>query len=175
MYKCKLLCQQWPFVLGMDSVFPPSSLTAFQSFYIDTPSGCFVIFCPQETKEEKSSYTCPLCEKICTTQHQLTMHIRQVCRVPALDFLLKSVWFAKVHFAVVKNNSMCKPMKCFHYNFIQLFCFYFSLPLHFLEKAHPTNPTPRWVNFLTSLPSIPPPTQWLKQGCMSCSAQLKVS
>uniref|UniRef100_A0A8D0GTR5 Ras-responsive element-binding protein 1 n=1 Tax=Sphenodon punctatus TaxID=8508 RepID=A0A8D0GTR5_SPHPU len=31
----------------------------------------------QETKEEKSSYTCPLCDKICTTQHQLTMHIRQ--------------------------------------------------------------------------------------------------
>ncbi|XP_028712377.1 ras-responsive element-binding protein 1 isoform X2 [Peromyscus leucopus] len=31
----------------------------------------------QETKEEKSSYSCPLCEKICTTQHQLTMHIRQ--------------------------------------------------------------------------------------------------
>ncbi|NXI46779.1 RREB1 protein, partial [Galbula dea] len=31
----------------------------------------------QESKEEKSSYTCPLCEKICTTQHQLTMHIRQ--------------------------------------------------------------------------------------------------
>ncbi|XP_076999637.1 ras-responsive element-binding protein 1 isoform X2 [Tamandua tetradactyla] len=31
----------------------------------------------QETKEEKSSYNCPLCEKICTTQHQLTMHIRQ--------------------------------------------------------------------------------------------------
>ncbi|XP_054840665.1 ras-responsive element-binding protein 1 isoform X2 [Eublepharis macularius] len=31
----------------------------------------------QETKDEKSSYTCPLCEKICTTQHQLTMHIRQ--------------------------------------------------------------------------------------------------
>ncbi|XP_029098526.1 ras-responsive element-binding protein 1 isoform X3 [Monodon monoceros] len=30
-----------------------------------------------ETKEEKSSYNCPLCEKICTTQHQLTMHIRQ--------------------------------------------------------------------------------------------------
>lgn len=28
-------------------------------------------------KEEKSSYNCPLCEKICTTQHQLTMHIRQ--------------------------------------------------------------------------------------------------
>ncbi|XP_053915713.1 ras-responsive element-binding protein 1 isoform X1 [Cuculus canorus] len=31
----------------------------------------------QEIKEERSSYTCPLCEKICTTQHQLTMHIRQ--------------------------------------------------------------------------------------------------
>ncbi|XP_006864169.1 PREDICTED: ras-responsive element-binding protein 1 isoform X2 [Chrysochloris asiatica] len=31
----------------------------------------------QETKEEKSSYNCPLCEKICATQHQLTMHIRQ--------------------------------------------------------------------------------------------------
>ncbi|XP_062952674.1 ras-responsive element-binding protein 1 isoform X2 [Cynocephalus volans] len=31
----------------------------------------------QETKEERSSYNCPLCEKICTTQHQLTMHIRQ--------------------------------------------------------------------------------------------------
>ncbi|ERE78548.1 ras-responsive element-binding protein 1 isoform X2 [Cricetulus griseus] len=31
----------------------------------------------QETKEEKSSYNCPLCEKLCTTQHQLTMHIRQ--------------------------------------------------------------------------------------------------
>ncbi|XP_013377269.1 PREDICTED: ras-responsive element-binding protein 1 isoform X1 [Chinchilla lanigera] len=30
-----------------------------------------------EMKEEKSSYNCPLCEKICTTQHQLTMHIRQ--------------------------------------------------------------------------------------------------
>lgn len=38
---------------------------------------CIVSF--QETKEEKSSYNCPLCEKICTTQHQLTMHIRQVC------------------------------------------------------------------------------------------------
>ncbi|CAH6802332.1 Rreb1 [Phodopus roborovskii] len=32
----------------------------------------------QETKEEKSSYNCPLCEKICNTQHQLTMHIRQI-------------------------------------------------------------------------------------------------
>ncbi|XP_036854225.2 ras-responsive element-binding protein 1 isoform X4 [Manis javanica] len=31
----------------------------------------------EETKEEKSSYNCPLCEKVCTTQHQLTMHIRQ--------------------------------------------------------------------------------------------------
>ncbi|XP_034366024.1 ras-responsive element-binding protein 1 isoform X2 [Arvicanthis niloticus] len=32
----------------------------------------------QETKEEKkSSYNCPLCDNICTTQHQLTMHIRQ--------------------------------------------------------------------------------------------------
>ncbi|XP_055964471.1 LOW QUALITY PROTEIN: ras-responsive element-binding protein 1 [Sorex fumeus] len=31
----------------------------------------------QETKEEKSSYSCPLCEKLCSTQHQLTMHIRQ--------------------------------------------------------------------------------------------------
>uniref|UniRef100_A0A8C3WF26 Ras-responsive element-binding protein 1 n=1 Tax=Catagonus wagneri TaxID=51154 RepID=A0A8C3WF26_9CETA len=31
----------------------------------------------QETKDERSSYNCPLCEKICTTQHQLTMHIRQ--------------------------------------------------------------------------------------------------
>ncbi|XP_054554205.1 ras-responsive element-binding protein 1 isoform X2 [Talpa occidentalis] len=31
----------------------------------------------QETKEEKSSYSCPLCEKLCPTQHQLTMHIRQ--------------------------------------------------------------------------------------------------
>uniref|UniRef100_A0A8C6E5R5 Ras-responsive element-binding protein 1 n=1 Tax=Moschus moschiferus TaxID=68415 RepID=A0A8C6E5R5_MOSMO len=31
----------------------------------------------QETKEEKSSYSCPLCEKVCATQHQLTMHIRQ--------------------------------------------------------------------------------------------------
>ncbi|XP_072854693.2 ras-responsive element-binding protein 1 isoform X2 [Pogona vitticeps] len=31
----------------------------------------------QETKDDKSSYTCPLCEKVCTTQHHLTMHIRQ--------------------------------------------------------------------------------------------------
>ncbi|XP_064409465.1 ras-responsive element-binding protein 1 isoform X2 [Latimeria chalumnae] len=31
----------------------------------------------QEAKEEKSSYICPLCEKVCSTQHQLTMHIRQ--------------------------------------------------------------------------------------------------
>ncbi|XP_072008635.1 ras-responsive element-binding protein 1 isoform X2 [Engystomops pustulosus] len=31
----------------------------------------------QESKEEKSSYTCPLCEKMCNSQHQLTMHIRQ--------------------------------------------------------------------------------------------------
>ncbi|XP_041103824.1 ras-responsive element-binding protein 1-like isoform X2 [Polyodon spathula] len=31
----------------------------------------------QETKEEKSSFICPLCEKNCMTQHQLTMHIRQ--------------------------------------------------------------------------------------------------
>ncbi|XP_070603316.1 ras-responsive element-binding protein 1 isoform X2 [Erythrolamprus reginae] len=31
----------------------------------------------QETKDEKSSFICPLCEKNCVTQHQLTMHIRQ--------------------------------------------------------------------------------------------------
>ncbi|MBN3308030.1 RREB1 protein, partial [Amia calva] len=32
----------------------------------------------QETKEDKSSsFICPLCEKNCMTQHQLTMHIRQ--------------------------------------------------------------------------------------------------
>ncbi|XP_018123260.1 ras-responsive element-binding protein 1 isoform X3 [Xenopus laevis] len=31
----------------------------------------------QESKEEKSSYICPLCEKNCNSQHQLTMHIRQ--------------------------------------------------------------------------------------------------
>ncbi|XP_067857894.1 ras-responsive element-binding protein 1 isoform X2 [Heptranchias perlo] len=31
----------------------------------------------QEAKEEKSSFICPLCEKNCGTQHQLTMHIRQ--------------------------------------------------------------------------------------------------
>ncbi|XP_062926114.1 ras-responsive element-binding protein 1 isoform X2 [Mobula hypostoma] len=31
----------------------------------------------QETKEEKSSFICPLCGKNCGTQHQLTMHIRQ--------------------------------------------------------------------------------------------------
>ncbi|XP_041039676.1 ras-responsive element-binding protein 1 isoform X6 [Carcharodon carcharias] len=31
----------------------------------------------QEAKEEKSFFTCPLCEKNCGTQHQLTMHIRQ--------------------------------------------------------------------------------------------------
>nr|XP_015210078.1 PREDICTED: ras-responsive element-binding protein 1 isoform X2 [Lepisosteus oculatus] len=31
----------------------------------------------QETKEDKSSFTCPLCDKNCLTQHQLTMHIRQ--------------------------------------------------------------------------------------------------
>ncbi|KAM4705041.1 ras-responsive element-binding protein 1 [Rhinophrynus dorsalis] len=31
----------------------------------------------QESKEEKSSYICPLCEKVCNSQHQLTMHIRQ--------------------------------------------------------------------------------------------------
>ncbi|XP_033849289.3 ras-responsive element-binding protein 1-like isoform X1 [Acipenser ruthenus] len=31
----------------------------------------------QEAKEEKSTFICPLCEKNCMTQHQLTMHIRQ--------------------------------------------------------------------------------------------------
>uniref|UniRef100_A0A8C4RK28 Ras-responsive element-binding protein 1 n=1 Tax=Erpetoichthys calabaricus TaxID=27687 RepID=A0A8C4RK28_ERPCA len=31
----------------------------------------------QEAKEEKSSFICPLCDKNCLTQHQLTMHIRQ--------------------------------------------------------------------------------------------------
>ncbi|XP_043920794.1 ras-responsive element-binding protein 1 [Protopterus annectens] len=31
----------------------------------------------QESKEEKSSYICPLCEKVCPSQHLLTMHIRQ--------------------------------------------------------------------------------------------------
>lgn len=32
----------------------------------------------QEVKEERSSFICPLCNKNCMTQHQLTMHIRQV-------------------------------------------------------------------------------------------------
>ncbi|XP_007895064.1 ras-responsive element-binding protein 1 isoform X4 [Callorhinchus milii] len=31
----------------------------------------------QEVKEEKSTFICPLCEKNCGTQHQLTTHIRQ--------------------------------------------------------------------------------------------------
>ncbi|XP_029109569.1 ras-responsive element-binding protein 1 isoform X2 [Scleropages formosus] len=31
----------------------------------------------QDGKEERSSFICPLCEKNCLTQHQLTMHIRQ--------------------------------------------------------------------------------------------------
>ncbi|KAL4001553.1 Fc receptor-like protein [Sarotherodon galilaeus] len=31
----------------------------------------------QETKDDSSSYCCPLCDKSCQTQHQLTMHIRQ--------------------------------------------------------------------------------------------------
>ncbi|KAG8513053.1 Ras-responsive element-binding protein 1 [Galemys pyrenaicus] len=46
------------------------------------PAGCALASLSshslQETKEEKSSYSCPLCEKLCPTQHQLTMHIRQV-------------------------------------------------------------------------------------------------
>ncbi|TRY53822.1 hypothetical protein DNTS_002783 [Danionella cerebrum] len=32
---------------------------------------------PLEVKEERSSFICPLCDKNCMTQHQLTMHIRQ--------------------------------------------------------------------------------------------------
>ncbi|KAK5877683.1 hypothetical protein CesoFtcFv8_025164 [Champsocephalus esox] len=32
---------------------------------------------PQETKEESSAFICPLCDKDCQSQHQLTMHIRQ--------------------------------------------------------------------------------------------------
>ncbi|XP_028289910.1 ras-responsive element-binding protein 1 [Gouania willdenowi] len=31
----------------------------------------------QETKEESSPLICPLCDKSCQSQHQLTMHIRQ--------------------------------------------------------------------------------------------------
>ncbi|XP_034041462.1 ras-responsive element-binding protein 1 isoform X2 [Thalassophryne amazonica] len=31
----------------------------------------------QDTKDDGSSYICPLCDKNCQTQHQLTMHIRQ--------------------------------------------------------------------------------------------------
>ncbi|KAK2901043.1 hypothetical protein Q8A67_009158 [Cirrhinus molitorella] len=31
----------------------------------------------QEVKDERSSFICPLCNKNCMTQHQLTMHIRQ--------------------------------------------------------------------------------------------------
>lgn len=46
----------------------------------------------QEMKEEKSSYNCPLCEKICTTQHQLTMHIRQVCYCFYIFVLNHSSW-----------------------------------------------------------------------------------
>lgn len=52
---------------------------------------------------------------------------------------IKSVWFAKVYFPVVKNNSKWKQ-KCFHYKCIQLFCFYFSLPLVFSFKTPQTQP-----------------------------------
>ncbi|XP_048853653.1 ras-responsive element-binding protein 1 isoform X2 [Brienomyrus brachyistius] len=31
----------------------------------------------QDTRDEQSAFICPLCEKNCLTQHQLTMHIRQ--------------------------------------------------------------------------------------------------
>ncbi|XP_071340466.1 ras-responsive element-binding protein 1 isoform X3 [Trachinotus anak] len=31
----------------------------------------------QDTKDDSSAYICPLCDKNCQTQHQLTMHIRQ--------------------------------------------------------------------------------------------------
>ncbi|XP_059183384.1 ras-responsive element-binding protein 1-like [Centropristis striata] len=31
----------------------------------------------QDTKDDSSAFICPLCDKNCQTQHQLTMHIRQ--------------------------------------------------------------------------------------------------
>ncbi|KAF7653094.1 hypothetical protein LDENG_00087090, partial [Lucifuga dentata] len=31
----------------------------------------------QDTKDDSSAWTCPLCDKTCQNQHQLTMHIRQ--------------------------------------------------------------------------------------------------
>ncbi|XP_074254517.1 ras-responsive element-binding protein 1 isoform X2 [Saimiri boliviensis] len=56
-------------------------LISYSMWMIATAGGNFIVYQlgqkMEETKEEKSSYNCPLCEKICTTQHQLTMHIRQ--------------------------------------------------------------------------------------------------
>lgn len=99
------------------------------------------MFCSQETKEEKSSYTCPLCEKICTTQHQLTMHIRQVRRVLAPDvlLLLRVSAFPRCIFQRWKTIP-CANQKCFRSKFIQLFCFYFSLLLVFSFKTPQTQP-----------------------------------
>lgn len=72
-------------------------------------------------------------------------------------------------------KSLCKPemLKCFLYNFIQLFCLFFKC-LYFLGgKKNPTHkPNPKWVISLPSLPSTSPctHTQWPQQGCMSCCA-----
>lgn len=41
----------------------------------------------QDTKDDSSAYICPLCDKNCQTQHQLTMHIRQVSTVTLLRLL----------------------------------------------------------------------------------------
>lgn len=67
----------WFIVLALETQVLTSETRGRGLLCVELDFPCIMSF--QETKEEKSSYNCPLCEKICSTQHQLTMHIRQVC------------------------------------------------------------------------------------------------
>ncbi len=44
----------------------------------------FISYLFQEAKDDSGCISCPLCDKSFQTQHQLTMHIRQVTYTPYL-------------------------------------------------------------------------------------------
>lgn len=61
--------------------------------------------CFQDSKEDSSAFSCPLCNKACQTQHQLTMHIRQV----------KDAFSSICHPIIVSDLNITSQLRVFKY------------------------------------------------------------
>lgn len=112
---------------------------------------CFVLFTGNK-RREVFLYLSSVWKDLHYTAPANYAHSSGTQSISSWFLTFKCVWFARVCFAIVKNISTCKT-EILHYNFIQLFCFYFSLLLVFsLKKKTTHKPNPEVGNFPPFLP-----------------------